>query len=55
MPSIPLICPRCGKPQRFVPGGPGGRARVVHEETGREDCGPGPTVENPPPAEQAGD
>lgn len=40
MSRIPLICPRCGKTQRVVPGGPERPARVLHEETGREECEP---------------
>ncbi|WP_405016676.1 hypothetical protein OHV05_05865 [Kitasatospora sp. NBC_00070] len=42
MPKIPLICPRCGRPQQVVPGGPDRPARVVHRETGREECEPRP-------------
>ncbi|MFC6598655.1 hypothetical protein [Kitasatospora paranensis] len=34
----PLICPRCGREQRVVPGGPQRAAKVVHADTGREDC-----------------
>lgn len=43
MPKIPLICPRCGRPQRVVPGGPERPDRpviVVHEDTGKEECEP---------------
>ncbi|MER5864973.1 hypothetical protein [Kitasatospora sp. NPDC002040] len=40
MSKIPLICPRCGRPQRVVPGGPGHPAKVVHADTGREACEP---------------
>ncbi|MFD0264864.1 hypothetical protein ACFVH7_42155 [Kitasatospora indigofera] len=40
MERIPLICPRCGRPQRVVPGGAGRVVRVVHSDTGREACGP---------------
>jgi hypothetical protein len=40
MTRIPLICPRCGRPQRVVPGGPDKVARVVHADTGREACAP---------------
>ncbi|WP_156178927.1 hypothetical protein [Saccharothrix sp. ST-888] len=40
MPRIPLICPRCGRPQRVVPSTPDRTARVVHAETGREECEP---------------
>ncbi len=39
MPRVPLICPRCGRPQRVVPGGPERPARIVHADTGREACG----------------
>ncbi|WP_407914140.1 hypothetical protein [Kitasatospora sp. NE20-6] len=45
MSRIPLICPRCGLPQRVLPGGPERLARVVHVGTGREACGPA----DPPP------
>jgi hypothetical protein len=34
----PLICPRCGKEQRVVPGDPRRAVKVVHADTGREDC-----------------
>lgn len=40
MPKDPLICPRCGRPQRVVPGGPERAAKVVHADTGREECDP---------------
>ncbi|MFF1874137.1 hypothetical protein [Streptomyces sp. CB03911] len=40
MERIPLICPRCGQPQRVVPGGADRVVRVVHSDTGREACGP---------------
>ncbi|WP_344469182.1 hypothetical protein [Kitasatospora kazusensis] len=40
MTRIPLICPRCGRAQRVVPGGPERPARVVHEDTGQEACEP---------------
>ncbi|MEU1509586.1 hypothetical protein [Kitasatospora sp. NPDC005748] len=38
---IPLICPRCGREQQVVPGGPDRAVRVVHAGTGREACEPG--------------
>ncbi|QKW18979.1 hypothetical protein HUT16_07800 [Kitasatospora sp. NA04385] len=39
MNQIPLLCPRCGRPQRIVHGeGPHRPVRVVHTETGRESC-----------------
>ncbi|MCX5213838.1 hypothetical protein OG689_31985 [Kitasatospora sp. NBC_00240] len=38
MERIPLICPRCGQPQRVVPGGDR-VVRVVHADTGRAACG----------------
>ncbi|MFI6446667.1 hypothetical protein [Kitasatospora sp. NPDC050543] len=41
MSPIPLTCPRCGRPQRAVPGGPERAVRVVHTDTGREECEPG--------------
>ncbi|WP_030246595.1 hypothetical protein [Streptomyces sp. NRRL S-350] len=37
---IPLICPRCGREQQVVPGGPERAIRVVHVGTGREACEP---------------
>ncbi|WP_431677749.1 hypothetical protein [Kitasatospora sp. KL5] len=37
-PAVPLICPRCGLPQRVVPGGPQRPVKVVHADTGREGC-----------------
>ncbi|GAA0654619.1 hypothetical protein GCM10010193_00990 [Kitasatospora atroaurantiaca] len=43
MSRIPLICPRCGHPQRVIPGGPEHPVRVVHAETGREECEPADT------------
>ncbi|MGW6915180.1 hypothetical protein ACWGB8_15395 [Kitasatospora sp. NPDC054939] len=45
MPTIPLMCPRCGLPQRVVPGGPQKPVRVVHDGTGREACEPGDLAE----------
>ncbi|MDH6576117.1 hypothetical protein [Kitasatospora sp. MAP5-34] len=54
MPHIPLICPRCGHTQRFVPGDLEHPARVVHEDTGREACEPtGQGRESPDPAPKA--
>ncbi|WP_441246831.1 hypothetical protein [Kitasatospora sp. McL0602] len=56
MSRIPLICPRCGRLQRVVPGGPERPARVVHDDTGREACTPADaTVEKPAPPAHAGD
>ncbi|MFI9329763.1 hypothetical protein ACIGZJ_19740 [Kitasatospora sp. NPDC052868] len=40
MPTIPLICPRCGREQQVVPGGPERAVKVVHAGTGREACEP---------------
>ncbi|MFD8703890.1 hypothetical protein ACFV1W_14915 [Kitasatospora sp. NPDC059648] len=39
-PRIPLICPRCGREQQVVPGGPERTVKVVHVGTGREACEP---------------
>ncbi len=44
---IPLICPRCGKEQRVVPGGPGRAVKVVHTGTGQEACEPGDLARAP--------
>ncbi|MET8701599.1 hypothetical protein ACFVUH_03110 [Kitasatospora sp. NPDC058032] len=44
---IPLICPRCGREQRVVPGGPGRAVKVVHAGTGREACEPGDLARAP--------
>ncbi|MEU3492566.1 hypothetical protein [Kitasatospora cineracea] len=39
MNQIPLLCPRCGRPQRIVhQEDPHHPVRVVHTETGREPC-----------------
>ncbi|MFJ5881919.1 hypothetical protein [Kitasatospora cineracea] len=39
MNQIPLLCPRCGRPQRIVhQEDPHHPVRVVHAETGREPC-----------------
>lgn len=38
MAPLPLLCPRCGHRQRVVPGGPDRPVRIVHAETGREEC-----------------
>lgn len=57
MSRVPLICPRCGHPQRVVPGGPERPIRVVHEATGREACTESedaPAVERPSEAGPAG-
>ncbi|WP_405003931.1 hypothetical protein OHV13_05745 [Kitasatospora purpeofusca] len=44
---IPLICPRCGKEQQVVPGGPGRAVKVVHVGTGQEACEPGDLARAP--------
>ncbi|MFD7414665.1 hypothetical protein ACFVZ3_17150 [Kitasatospora purpeofusca] len=44
---IPLICPRCGKEQRVVPGGAGRAVKVVHAGTGQEACEPGDLARAP--------
>ncbi len=55
MSRIPLICPRCGRPQRVIPGGPEHLARVVHADTGREACEPpGADQEVEPPSAAPG-
>ncbi|MFI1520353.1 hypothetical protein [Kitasatospora cineracea] len=39
MNQIPLLCPRCGRPQQVVhQEDPHHPVRVVHAETGREPC-----------------
>jgi len=45
MAPLPLICPRCGRPQQVVPSGSGRHheqqhppVRVVHTATGEEEC-----------------
>ncbi|MEV7118829.1 MULTISPECIES: hypothetical protein [Kitasatospora] len=41
MHPIPLLCPRCGQPQQVIHiDDPHHPIRVVHTETGREDCEP---------------
>ncbi|RAJ40442.1 hypothetical protein K353_03334 [Kitasatospora sp. SolWspMP-SS2h] len=41
MNRIPLLCPRCGRPQQIIhPDDPGHPVRVVHTDTGREECAP---------------
>ncbi|MER8184816.1 hypothetical protein [Kitasatospora sp. NPDC094015] len=47
MSNTPLLCPRCGRPQRMVPGGPERPAKAVHADTGREDCDPAPAGRPP--------
>ncbi|MFF2043055.1 hypothetical protein ACFVVX_21795 [Kitasatospora sp. NPDC058170] len=47
MPSIPLICPRCGREQQVVPGGPERAVKVVHAGTGREACEPADLAREP--------
>ncbi|MFJ1752847.1 hypothetical protein [Kitasatospora sp. NPDC088134] len=50
MNQIPLLCPRCGRPQlvehRTDPHHP---VRVVHADTGREECAPRPEDGTEPP------
>ncbi|MFC8715946.1 hypothetical protein [Kitasatospora sp. NPDC057198] len=47
MNQMPLLCPRCGRPQQVVhQEDPRHPVRVVHTGTGREAC------ERPEPAEQ---
>ena len=48
MARIPLLCPRCGRPQRVIPGGPERAARIVHADTGRDSC----NLPDEPPGEQ---
>ncbi|BAJ27663.1 MULTISPECIES: hypothetical protein [Kitasatospora] len=39
MNDFPLLCPRCGRPQRVLrQDDPHRPVRVVHTETGRETC-----------------
>lgn len=47
MPTIPLICPRCGHPQLVVPSDSARPILVVHEGTGREACEPGDLARAP--------
>ena len=51
MAPLPLLCPRCGREQRVIPGGPDKPVRVVHAATGREECpdepAPAPTAAQP--------
>ncbi|MEV8098121.1 hypothetical protein [Kitasatospora sp. NPDC085879] len=50
MSPVALLCPRCGRPQRVVPGGPQRPVKVVHDDTGREDCErPDPAAGHPAP------
>jgi hypothetical protein len=57
MAPLPLMCPRCGRPQRVVPGGPRKHdstdrpIRVVHTDTGLEECEQPPQA---PPSPTAG-
>ncbi|MFG3050086.1 hypothetical protein ACGFZP_03895 [Kitasatospora sp. NPDC048239] len=59
MPTIPLICPRCGREQQVVPGGPERAVKVVHTGTGREACEPADLARAPgsglPGSEPTGD
>ncbi|MFD8594871.1 hypothetical protein ACFV1L_07705 [Kitasatospora sp. NPDC059646] len=49
MHPIPLLCPRCGEPQTVVHSDdPHHPIRVLHTETGREECDLAP--DGTPPA-----
>jgi hypothetical protein len=46
MARLPLLCPRCGHEQQVVPGGPDTPVRVIHTDTGCEDCPTEPTPDD---------
>ncbi|RKE18399.1 hypothetical protein [Streptomyces sp. TLI_171] len=54
MHQIPLLCPRCGRPQQIMHSDdPHHPMWVVHTDTGHEDCEPSP--DGPPADEPATD
>ncbi|MEU5388100.1 hypothetical protein ACFVT9_14645 [Kitasatospora cineracea] len=57
MNQIPLLCPRCGRPQQVVhQEDPHHPVRVVHAETGREPCdGPADTDDDEDDGEVVGE